>query len=140
MVKIDSIKNYSIKKSAKGKKSSATHDDFILSSSDSATTTQKVKPVLEASPISQLMQLQEIHPDNRNNSFYVQQGDNLLHSLEQLQHDILNGTVSEKSLQQIIKITNKIPNSIDNPKLKEIILEIKQRAMIEITKIELSSN
>jgi len=62
----------------------------------------------------------------------------ILESLEKLQNEILAGAISKRSLEHIVTMTTALPAQISNPNLKQVIAEIKQRAMVEIAKIEMS--
>lgn len=142
MVKIDGVGGYSPtrvrkKDSVKGK-SSDTFDVKQTPLDAGVTRTSPVKSAEEIASVTQLMSLQEITASDPNKKKIVKNGESILDSLEQLQTQILSGTISKSALTQIISMTNSTPQIMD-PHLKQIIAEIRQRAMIEIAKIEMSS-
>ncbi len=140
MVKIEAIKTYTPSRLKKANKSSSQSAFTVGGEGDEAQTSAANAPqsVAEMASLSQLMQIQEIGERDASAKRTVAQGEMILASLEKLQNEILAGAISKKSLENIVSVTNTLPAQISNPNLKQVIAEIKQRAMVEIAKIEMS--
>ncbi len=142
MVKIDGMTTYSATRlRKKGDTKRASTKSFSV---DTATNTPASVDIAgpqspeEIASISQLMSLQEVTGSDHQQKQAMQSGESILQSLDQLQNQILTGHISKAGLKRILDLTNAVPQ-ITDPNLKQIIAEIRQRAMIEIAKIEVST-
>ena len=141
MVKIETVKTYApsrLKRAAKSASQSAFSVSGEGASSDQTSAANAPQSVAEMASLSQLMQIQEVGERNSSSKRTVAQGEMILESLERLQNEILAGTISKRSLEHIVNVTTTLPAQIGDPNLKQVIAEIKQRAMVEIAKIEMS--
>ena len=142
MVKIDGPRPFSPSKlSKKDGAKSKTKDTFSLSSSETSgehVSAASVNSTKNVGSLSQLMSLQEVGDEQTRNQKAINDSETILNSLERLQNQILSGCISKTGLSQIIRLADTLPQSLD-PKLLAIVAEIKQRAMIEVAKIEMST-
>lgn len=142
MVKIDGPRPFSPSKlSKKEGAKSKTNNSFSLNqseSTDQATSSTSINSVKDTGSLSQLMSLQEVGDEQTRNQKAIHDSESILSSLEQLQNQILSGQISKDRLSQIIRLTETLPKSLE-PQLLAIVAEIKQRAMIEVAKIEMST-
>lgn len=140
MVKIDGLKTYTPSRLKKANKprSSASFSVGGSNANLEASLVSTLQSPAEIASLSQLMQIQEVGDREGSSKQTVAQGEMILESLEKLQNEILAGAISKKSLEHIVTITDTLPSNISNPNLKQVIAEIKQRAMVEIAKIEMS--
>ena len=140
MVKIDTVNAYgavsSLKKKDKPRAKSAfnVEGEAEGGAADAVGTPQSAA---EIASLSQLMQIQEVGERDANTKQAMVSGEAILASLEKLQNEILTGTVSKRSLEHIVSMTNTLPSQISDANIRQFIAEIKQRAMVEIAKIEM---
>lgn len=139
MIKIESVKTYAPSRLKKKGQSTATSAFDVGSSGDTEISSGVGTPqsAAEIASLSQLMQLQEVSERDQESRRAAVRGEAILESLERLQNEILTGQISKASLNHIVTVTDTLPARISDPNLKQVIAEIKQRAMIEITKIEM---
>ncbi|NCP62221.1 MAG: hypothetical protein GW748_02785 [Alphaproteobacteria bacterium] len=141
MVKIETITTYAPSRFRRAAKSGSP-SAFTVSGSEGeearASVMSAPQSSAEMASLSQLMQIQEIGERDASAKRTVVQGEMILESLEKLQNEILAGAISKRSLEHIVTMTTALPAQISNPNLKQVIAEIKQRAMVEIAKIEMS--
>mgnify|MGYP005996842387 CR=1 FL=1 len=140
MLKIDTTRAYGaisrLKKKGKSTSSFDVQGKSMGSSSSAVGTSQSAG---EIESLSQLMQIQEVGERHSNSKQAKVSGEAILLSLEKLQNEILVGAISRQSLDHIVSMTQTLPSQISDPNLKQVIAEIKQRAMIEIAKIEMGT-
>ena len=142
MVKIDAVKTYApprLKKANKSSSQSAFTVGEGTGGAAQATAANTSQSAAEIASLSQLTQIQEVGERDTSAKKTVLQGEMILESLEKLQNEILAGAISRKSLEHIVSVANTLPAQISDPNLKQVIAEIKQRAMVEIAKIEMST-
>ncbi len=140
MVKIETIKTYApsrLKRAAKSGSQSTFSVSGEGAGSAQTTATNAPQSAAEMASLSQLMQIQEVSERDASTKRTVSQGEMILESLEKLQNENLAGAVSKRSLEHIVSVTTSLPAQIADPNLKQVIAEIKQRAMVEIAKIEM---
>lgn len=141
MVKIETVKTYAPSRLKRAAKSGSQSAFTVSGEGDAAAKTNAAsapQSMAEIASLSQLMQIQEVGERNSSTKRTLAQGEMILESLEALQNEILAGAISKKSLEKIVTVTTTLPIQNGDPKLKQVIAEIKQRAMVEIAKIEMS--
>ena len=141
MVKIETIHAYGATSRLKKKDRPQSKSAFkVDGEADGAASNAVGTPqsAAEIASLSQLMQIQEVGGRDANEKQAQTSGEAILASLEKLQNEILVGSISKRSLEHIVTMTNTLPTQIADPNLRQVIAEIKQRAMVEIAKIEMS--
>ena len=141
MVKIEGTSTYAASRLRKKTSSKKTPDSFSIegqSSASESSSAQDAQSPQEIASLTQLMSLQEVTTQDPNHKKILDDGESILQSLDSLQTQILSGKISKASLTKIVSMTGSLP-AIADPNLKAIIAEIRQRAMIEIAKIEMST-
>ncbi|HBN22117.1 MAG TPA: hypothetical protein DD412_02620 [Holosporales bacterium] len=141
MVKIETVKTYApsrLKRATKSGSQSAFTVSGEGTGAAQTSMTNAPQSAAEMASLSQLMQIQEVGERDASAKRTAAQGEMILESLEKLQNEILAGAISKRSLEHIVSVTTTLPAQINNPNLKQVIAEIKQRAMVEIAKIEMS--
>lgn len=110
----------------------------LLGLSDTADTSSATasSSVSSASSINNLLSLQEIQDDGKGNQKAMEQGHDMLDSLEQLRHSILTGSIPVHILRNINNQLAVKKQYISDPRLMEIIEDIELRASVELAKIE----
>lgn len=143
MVKIDTVTAYGPTNRLRKKERDKGNATFSVaaSSPDNLESSYVASPQSagEIASLASLMQIQEVGERDANTRQATLAGESILKSLEKLQNEILMGAISKRSLEHIVSMTNALPSQIINPDLNQIIAEIKQRAMIELAKIEMST-
>ena len=138
-MKIEALKTYSAarpKKTIKSGKGSAFQVNLDPESAAAGITHSQSQA--EVASLSGLMQLQEIRKGSASKADAMAGGEAVLKSLENLQNDILRGTISKTSLERIAMLAEQLPLKTEDPQLQGVLAEIKQRAMVELAKIEMS--
>jgi Class II flagellar assembly regulator. len=138
-MKIEALKTYTVsrsKKATKAGKGAAFEVNSNAESSAEGITSSRNQA--EVASLSSLMQLQEIRKGSATKAEAMAGGEAVLKSLENLQSDILRGTISKTSLERIAMLTEQLPLKTDDPHLQSVLAEIKQRALVELAKIEMS--
>lgn len=92
--------------------------------------------VAAASALNNLLALQEISEEDIKRKKLVQQGNNLLDTLEQLRRRLLSGTISPHLLLDLSRQITMQKQMSDDPKVNEIIEDIELRAAVELAKIQ----
>jgi hypothetical protein len=143
MVKIENISSYAMTARLKKKESAKDKTGFSISASASDTPETPFisapQSAGEVASLTTLMHIQEVGERDANSKQAFVAGESILKSLEKLQNEILVGAISKQSLEHIVSMTKTLPTNIMNPQLNQIIAEIKQRAMVELAKIEMST-
>lgn len=118
-------------------------DDFssALSASDSQETQghTETPSAAESAGLSSLMQLQEIRIPTYTNKAVYDYASGLLEGLDELQQGILIGNFDRSSLSRIEGLIKNIPEGQHPQHIQEILDQIRQRAAIELAKLEMSS-
>ncbi len=140
MVKIDTVNAYGATSRLKQKDKPRAKSAFNVEGDADGSAASAVgtpQSAAEIASLSQLMQIQEVGERDSNTKQAMVSGEAILASLEKLQNEILVGSISKHSLEHIVSMTNTLPAQISDPSLRQVIAEIKQRAMVEIAKIEM---
>ncbi len=144
MVKIEGVQTYQATKIRKKNKPSSAKggSEFMVSSgapdASSVVAQTDVESASEIASIGQLMALQEVDDINSEGRRSLEKGENALKTLELLQNEILCGRVSRLSLDRIIAVVKTMSKDTLDPHLSDVVAQIKQRAMVEVAKIEMS--
>ena len=146
MVKIDGVQAYQATSRLRKKdKASSAKGGAGFSVSDSGVGVSSVASgpgemdsASEVASLSQLMALQEVDGVDPEARRALDQGEDALKTLEVLQNEILGGRISKTSLDRIVTVVSKLSKESLDPHLGDIVAQIKQRAMIEVAKIEMS--
>lgn len=133
------------KAGATGKKkgtSSVGGGDFLgLLSTDEATSASASTPASDIQSVSMdaLLSLQEM-PDNEiERRKAMQEGSNIIETLDKLRLELLTGNISGNLLNRLNDIA-KIKHQVTNdPRLESIIQDIELRAAVELAKLERAS-
>ncbi len=140
MVKIDTVNAYGATSQLRKKDKPRTKSTFSVAGGTADSASSAVgspQSVAEIASLSQLMQIQEVGERDSNTKQALTGGESILASLEKLQNEILGGSISKHSLEHIVSMTNTLPTQISDSTLKQVIAQIKQRALVEIAKIEM---
>ncbi len=80
--------------------------------------------------------LNSVNDQGFNNKLNVEWGRDILDDLEMIRNQILFGKISEKALYNVEEKLRNIPVSSEDTKLKNIVEEIRTRALVELAKLE----
>ena len=89
-----------------------------------------------AAALTNLLALQEISEEDIKRKKLVQQGNNMLDTLEQLRQRLLMGTLSHQVLLDINRQISVQKQMSMDPRINEIIEEIELRAAVELAKLQ----
>lgn len=140
MVKIDTVNAYGATSQLRKKDKPRAKSAFTVAGDSAGSAPRAVETpqsAAEMASLSQLMQIQEVGERDSNSQQALAGGESILASLEKLQNEILGGAISKSSLEKIASMTNTLPAQITDPNLKQVVEAIKQRALVEIAKIEM---
>ncbi len=107
-----------------------------ISDSDDVAAASAASAASPTSPINNLLSLQEIQDDGRGKQKLVQQGEDMLDSLEKLRRAILTGSVPVHVLRNLNSQLSAKKQYVADPALLAIIEDIELRASVELAKIE----
>ena len=85
--------------------------------------------------MSSLLALQEVPEEYLNRKKLLQQGNNMLDTLDKLHRQLLMGPITFQTLRNIEQEIATQKQTVDDPKLLEIIAEIELRAAVEADKL-----
>lgn len=106
-----------------------------------ASGTDDIAPSLasgevSATSLSNLLSLQEVSDEDLRRQKLAQQGNRLLDTLEQLRQRILTGAVPPHLLRTLSQHLSVQKQSVNDPRLMELIDDIELRAAVELAKLE----
>lgn len=107
-----------------------------LKHSDSTSSTSSASS--PAADVSSLMQLQDISIFAQSREQVIKSAYNLLDELERIQSGMISGTFDRHSLASIEALLQDIPEGQHPVHIEEILKFIKQRAAVELAKLEMS--
>jgi DNA polymerase I-like protein with 3'-5' exonuclease and polymerase domains len=134
----------SIRPGSGSKKTSSTSsagsfaDILALSGSEDAHAASALSDVGAASALSNLLSLQEISEEDVRRKKLMQQGANMLDTLEQLRQQLLMGTIPSHLLQDLSRQLALQKQKAVDPKLNDVIEEIELRLAVELAKLEMA--
>ena len=102
---------------------------------DGVEEADEAKPVSGVKSIISINIIQEVNPDGQKKRELVDKGNEMLDKLEQIRDSLLFGNISLARLQNLQTIINGVETTNSDPKLTEIIEEIKTRAAVELAKL-----
>ena len=132
----------SIRPGSGSKKTSSTSsagsfaDILALSGSEETHAANGVSDVSAASALSNLLSLQEISEEDVRRKKLLQQGANMLDTLDQLRQQLLMGTIPGHLLQDLGRQLELEKQKATDPRLNEVIEEIELRLAVELAKLE----
>ncbi len=144
-MKIDAYGNIKATNSPKKRTIAAAGTDGIFSGllaaaeAEEAVNSQAASDVHATASLSNLLALQEISEDDVKRRKLIQQGGDMLDSLEKLRRCLLMGTINMGSLREISRQINIQKQAVSDPRLMEIIAEIELRAAVELAKLEMAT-
>ena len=92
----------------------------------------------EAQGVNSFLFLQEVSDDEVNRQKGMQQGKQLIQTLEQLHRDLLMGTIPENTLRRLETTLAQKRETFTDPRLQQLLNEIELRAAVELAKLERS--
>ena len=140
MVQIERVRTYGVNQARQSKKGngSTTFDIGEPNDADLLAPPVQKGTASEVATLSVLTQLQEITGQSYAPQSYVSYAEEILESLDCLHLDILAGGVSQHTLQKISSLLSGEISLPEDPKIREILGLIRQRAEVELAKIEMS--
>lgn len=117
-----------------GAASSTGDGGFAKALAGSAPQSQGASSVAPAQTVNALLALQEVGDATEQPSKGRQRAEDILDTLEDLRLSIVLGTVSIGRLEQLAELLAERDDTIEDPKLAEIINEIEIRAAVELAK------
>lgn len=94
--------------------------------------------IASAAALNSLLVLQEIPDELLQRKKLVQQGNNMLDALEKLRRQLLGGSLTLSTLQDIEKQIAQQKQIINDPQLTAIIDDIELRAAVELAKLQMA--
>lgn len=127
-----------VSKSSKKTKTSASGGDFATHLNKTAGGGAHSE-ILETPPVASMdsiLSIQEVGDatEEENRRALYQRGEDILDRLGEIQREILSGAVSVERLQNLAHMLRTRRQSVDDPRLAQIIDEIELRAEVEIAK------
>ena len=112
----------------------------VLSAAEASETQQAggISDIAAASALSGMLALQEISEDDVQKRKLIQQGNNLLDTLEDLRRQLLMGTLPLSTLRGLERELAIQRMTTSDPRLNAIIDDIEIRAAVELAKIEMA--
>lgn len=133
--------NYKLNKLKKKSAEGATEDfsSFMSEPASSATEASQIQSTSSTSgilPVNSLAMINGLDNDSFVKKENIDWGKDILDELNDLKGRILSGNVTEKSLHNISERLNNIPVETADESLKDLVEEIKTRAVVELAKLE----
>ena len=126
-------------KTAKKSKTQQTGGGNFASHLDKAPASDNHTEVMETMPVASMdsiLSLQEVgdSTEEEHRRALYQRGGDILDRLSEIQREILSGAISVERLQNLAQLLRSRRQTVDDPKLAQIIDEIELRAEVEIAK------
>lgn len=140
MVQVDRVRTYGVNQARQSKKGKDAHTFDIGDTEEAEATSvpKRTHTVAETGALSVLMQLQEIVGYEETPQTYIAYGEEMLESLDCLHLDILSGGINEATLKKISSLLSSGTPLPTDPQIREVLALIRQRAEVELAKIEMS--
>ena len=127
-----------VSKTAKKTKAGQASGDFAshlgkTSSSDGHTEIMETPPVASMDSILSIQEVGDATEEENRRALY-QRGEDILDRLSEIQREILSGSISVDRLQNLAHMLRTRRQTVDDPRLQQIIDEIELRAEVEIAK------
>ncbi len=121
----------------KGVSTAGNFAELLAASEDTAEANQTAaaSDVIAPAAMSSLLALQEVPEEYLNRKKLLQQGNNMLDTLDKLHRQLLMGPITFQTLRNIEQEIATQKQAVDDPKLLEIISEIELRAAVEAAKL-----
>ncbi len=127
-----------VTKTSKKSKSSKAGGDFAshLGKSSSADTQTEIMETPPVASMDTILSIQEVGDatEEENRRALYQRGEDILDRLSEIQREILSGGISVERLQNLAQMLRTRRQTVDDPRLAQIIDEIELRAEVEIAK------
>ena len=114
-------------------------DLLALAASEEAPPPVAASDVGATAALSNLLAMQEITEEEVRRKKLMQQGRNMLDSLENLRHQLLMGQVPMHTLRDIARNIAVQKQFVSDPKLMELMADIELRAAVELAKLEMAA-
>ena len=137
MIKIETAKVGYTPSTSRSKKTSRSSSSFTLNDVDTAISMSSPSSVQTMDALSHLMGLQEIQAQSSQQTIR-DYGEQILNALDQFKMDLLNNTVTVDKMKTMADGLQRIPKTVDDSPLQNVIAEIEQRLAVEVAKIEMS--
>ena len=137
MIKIETAKVGYTPSTSRSKKTSRSSSSFTLNDVDTAISMSSPSSVQTMDALSHLMGLQEIQAQTSQQTIR-DYGEQILNALDQFKMDLLNNTVTVDKMKAMADGLQRIPKTVDDSPLQNVIAEIEQRLAVEVAKIEMS--
>jgi hypothetical protein len=111
-----------------------------LSDTEETTPAAQLSDVSTTSAVGNMLALQEISEEEVKRRRLVQQGKNMLDTLENLRRQLLMGGVPAQTLVELSRQLSIQKQQVADPKLMEIMDEIELRLAVELAKLESAFN
>jgi hypothetical protein len=116
-------------------KSSAASSRFTLGGGDATGKTSSTQAAAPAGALEGLLALQAVGDTLERRKRAMRRGHNLLDSLDKLKIALLSGRVSAASLEILSAQLKQKRESVDDPRLEDILSHVELRAEVEIAKL-----
>ena len=107
----------------------------FLGGADEASEAAPAGGIRSIAAVSFIQEVEESDENGKKKRELVNKGNEVLDKLEEIRDSMLFGTISIGRLQNLQNIISNIENSNSDPKLEEIIEQIKTRAAVELAKL-----
>ena len=87
-------------------------------------------------PVDALIALQEVEDSTTGRKRAMGQGKDMLDLLDNIRHGLLIGGISRGKLDSLVRAVKAERQSVEDPKLQEVLDEIELRAAVELAKYE----
>jgi hypothetical protein len=116
-------------------KTSQTSDGSFANELTGSRSPAGVSPASQAGAIEGILALQEVDEDGRGRKQAVEQGEEMLDRLDEIRSGLLTGSLNRGTLEKLLEQVSRRAEDAPDPRLREILEEIKLRAAVELAKL-----
>lgn len=106
----------------------------LLSETGTAEQSSKAVPAKEITDLNALLSLQEFESPKTDPDSAKRQGEEIMRQLDRMKMQLLEGTLSNKSLTDLSQLVSRASFNVADPRLHMILNDIKVRAAVELAK------
>ena len=128
------IRSTSVRRSAKTGIGRAGQFTDHLAAGEAGASSAHTNASASVSAVESLLSLQEVKDSTSGNSKAKLRAQDLLDHLDEIRHGLLVGALSREALDRLAKIDRSKRESVDDPRLQELLDEIELRAAVELAK------
>ena len=94
-----------------------------------------VAPATGVSAVTAVMAVQEVDPDGSGQGQAMRRGQEMLDRLDELRLGLIEGRLAPDRIEALLKLVQERRETVQDPRLKEILDDIDLRAQVELAKL-----